>query len=66
MLKDQQEYGFILLVLNGKRTIRINGNKELNLSKGSIVYIPPESAYDIDILDKGDKNCGLNCLYCNE
>ena len=34
----------------------MNGNKELNLSRGSIVYIPPESAYDIDILDKGDKN----------
>ena len=40
----------ILLVLNGSRTLRIQGHSDLVLKRGSIVFIPPENMDHIEFL----------------
>lgn len=41
----------ILLVLNGSRTLRLQGHSDLVLKRGSIVFIPPENMNHIEFLN---------------
>lgn len=45
-----QAYGSILLVLQGERLLRLKGKPDLHLKRGSIVYIPPEAAPEIEFV----------------
>ncbi|KAH8313825.1 hypothetical protein KR067_012307 [Drosophila pandora] len=52
-----QPYGSILIVLNGVRTLRLKtqaGPKEIVVSRGSIVYIPVESAPEVEFAKAED------------
>ncbi|XP_017104887.2 mannose-6-phosphate isomerase [Drosophila bipectinata] len=52
-----QPYGSILIVLNGSRTLRLKtqaGAKDIVVSRGSIVYIPVESAPEVEFAKAED------------
>ncbi|XP_017005146.2 mannose-6-phosphate isomerase [Drosophila takahashii] len=52
-----QAYGSILIVLKGSRTLKLKtqqGDKEIVVSRGSIVYIPVEAAPEIEFALAGD------------
>ncbi|KAH8354222.1 hypothetical protein KR084_003617 [Drosophila pseudotakahashii] len=52
-----QAFGSILIVLKGSRTLKLKtqqGDKEIVLTRGSIVYIPVEAAPEIEFAQAGD------------
>ncbi|XP_067625317.1 mannose-6-phosphate isomerase [Eurosta solidaginis] len=51
VLKVEQTPG-ILLVLNGQRSLEINGFNNLLLKRGSIVYLPCESGVELRFIDR--------------
>ncbi|KAM7361846.1 mannose phosphate isomerase [Cochliomyia hominivorax] len=56
----------ILLVLNGSRSLRLQGHSDLVLKRGSIVFIPPECMKHIEFLNLDNSTTNFNAYLATQ